>query len=154
MTLYTLVDIDGNILQSMFTEDANYSHSEDSRLLPDTCPTATIDYDPAYYSAYRITPVAPEATKIEYSIERKSNDTLRSQIIISRNNKISAEMWKYQRIDRHNRLNLPQIDDIVELDKYIDALCKLPQQQAFIDNDFENIDWPLYPDATPVVFFR
>jgi hypothetical protein len=154
MTLYSLIDTDGNIIQSGITENPDYVHSDDTRLLPDNCPQPTIDYNSTYYSVFKVIPVAEDATEVQYNIVKKSNDELRSQIIVARNKKIDAEMWKYQRIDRHNRLNLPQIDDIIVLDQYINALCEIPKQSAFINNDFENIEWPLYPDATPVVYFR
>ena len=56
-----------------------------------------------------------------------------------RDNLINSVTWRYERYARHDRLGLPQIDDIADLDTYIQALADVPQSQ----NDPYDIVWPI-----------
>lgn len=56
-----------------------------------------------------------------------------------RDRKISEIAWRYERYARYERLGLPQIDNIQNLDKYIQALADIPQTQE----DPYDIVWPV-----------
>lgn len=66
------------------------------------------------------------------------NDVLWSEIRAERDNRIEAVTWRYERYARHARLNLTQLDNIADLDNYVQALADIPQTQS----DPKNIDWP------------
>jgi hypothetical protein len=53
---------------------------------------------------------------------------------------IKENTWRYERIARRERLGLNQIDNITELDAYIEELANLPESQQ----DPFNIVWPQY----------
>jgi len=55
---------------------------------------------------------------------------------------IRQNTWRYERIARRERLGLNQIDNIDELDVYIQELANLPESQQ----DPFNIIWPKYND--------
>lgn len=57
-----------------------------------------------------------------------------------RDRRINDVTWRYERWERLNRLGLDQIDDIVALDSYVQALADLPQTQT----DPYDIVWPVY----------
>jgi Phage tail assembly chaperone protein len=57
-----------------------------------------------------------------------------------RDKRINEVAWRYERWERLNRLGLEQIDDINELDNYVQALADLPQTQT----DPYDIVWPVY----------
>ena len=70
-----------------------------------------------------------------------------NQVRLQRDRMIADMAWRYERHQRHTRLNLPPMDDIVALDTYVQALADLPQTQT----DPYNITWPTYqthPDHT------
>lgn len=54
-----------------------------------------------------------------------------------RNEKIKEVEWRYNRFYRHQRLGLPQIDTIENLDRYIQALADVTKQKSPF-----NIVWP------------
>lgn len=70
-------------------------------------------------------------------------DALWSSVRAERDTKISAVTWRYERYARHARLNLPQVDDIANLDVYIQALADIPQTQT----DPQNIVWPILEET-------
>lgn len=55
-----------------------------------------------------------------------------------RDQRIQEISWRYQRIERHQRLGIAQIDDINTLDQYVQLLADIPQTQT----DPFNITWP------------
>lgn len=67
-----------------------------------------------------------------------NNDVLWEQIRNIRDEKISQLDWKYNRYWRLNRLGLNQIDDLIKLDTYAQALADITKQ-----NDPRNIIWPI-----------
>lgn len=71
-----------------------------------------------------ITP-APQA------VDAPTIDSVRAD----RDRRIAAEAWKYERNAREVRLGLTPTDDIVALDKYVQALADLPAS-------WPNIKWP------------
>jgi len=80
----------------------------------------------------------------EMSDEDKQN-VLNGQwerIRLERDTFIRGVNWRYERHARLERLGLQQIDNIIELDSYIQALADLPQTQ----NDPFNIKWPYYQE--------
>jgi hypothetical protein len=64
MARYTLVNNDGQILQSQFTEDENYPITSGRRLLVDEVP----EYDSLTQYVVRIVPVPEDADRIVYEI--------------------------------------------------------------------------------------
>jgi hypothetical protein len=63
-----------------------------------------------------------------------------SRIREKRDQQIKDIEWRYSRYQRHQRLGLPQLDDIALLDQYVQDLANLPQTQT----DPFNIIWPQY----------
>ena len=63
------------------------------------------------------------SAKNSYEIESDWN-TVRKQ----RDEKIKEVEWRYSRFYRHERLGLPQIDSIQNLDTYIQALADITKQ--------------------------
>ena len=63
------------------------------------------------------------SAKNSYEIE-SDWDTIRKQ----RDEKIKEVEWRYSRFYRHERLGLPQIDSIQNLDTYIQALADITKQ--------------------------
>jgi hypothetical protein len=55
---------------------------------------------------------------------------------------IKEVQWRFERHARLARLNQPQIDDIAELDIYVQALADVPSQTGFPFN----IEWPQLPN--------
>lgn len=70
-------------------------------------------------------------------------DALWASVREERDRKINAVTWRYERYARHNRLNLPQIDNIANLDTYVQALADIPQTQA----NPQNIVWPVLEET-------
>lgn len=58
-----------------------------------------------------------------------------------RDRRIDAIMWRYERLGRQFRLNLPMTDDMATLDAYVQALADLPAQPGFPNS----INWPVEP---------
>ena len=63
------------------------------------------------------------SAKNSYEIE-SDWDTIRKQ----RDEKIKEVEWRYNRYYRHERLGLPQIDSLQNLDTYIQALADITKQ--------------------------
>lgn len=63
------------------------------------------------------------SNKNSYEIE-SDWDTIRKQ----RDEKIKEVEWRYNRYYRHERLGLPQIDSLQNLDTYIQALADITKQ--------------------------
>jgi hypothetical protein len=55
-----------------------------------------------------------------------------------RDQKIQEIEWRYERYHRHQRLEISQVDNIADLDQYVQALADIPQTQT----DPFNIVWP------------
>lgn len=66
------------------------------------------------------------------------NNRLWEQIRFQRNQKINDTQWRYERYARLDRLGLPQIDNIVSLDTYVQALADITKQA-----DPNNVNWPV-----------
>lgn len=56
-----------------------------------------------------------------------------------RDRRINEVAWLYERYARHERLGIPQIDNIQSLDTYVQALANIPQEQE----DPYDIVWPV-----------
>jgi hypothetical protein len=54
---------------------------------------------------------------------------------------IRETQWRFERYARLARLNQPQVDDIAQLDAYVQALADIPEQAGFPFN----IIWPTRP---------
>lgn len=67
-------------------------------------------------------------------------DAIWAGIRKERDIRIHQMTWRYERYARHERLGLPQVDDIQKLDSYIQALANIPQTQE----DPYDIVWPVY----------
>lgn len=68
-------------------------------------------------------------------------EALWNQIRAERDRRIDAMVWRYERWSRHERLGIEQMDDIQNLDTYIQALADIPQTQT----DPYDIVWPEKP---------
>ena len=82
---------------------------------------------------------------IDWEVRDKTQDEINSEldtqwnvIRLERDRRIQDIAWRYQRIERHARLGIDQIDDINTLDQYVQALADIPQTQT----DPFNIVWP------------
>ena len=73
----------------------------------------------------------------EWIITPKDVSEVWSAIRKQRDEKIKEVEWRYNRYYRHERLGLPQVDTIVNLDNYVQALADVTKQE----NPF-NIIWP------------
>lgn len=80
--------------------------------------------------------VLEDKTLEELQAETK---TLWNQIRAERDKRISEVTWRYERYARYERLRITQVDSIEELDKYVQALADVPQNQ----NDPYDIVWPV-----------
>lgn len=68
--------------------------------------------------------------------------SLWNEIRKERDKRIAEMTWRYERWGRHDRMGLPQIDNIQKLDAYIQALADIPQTQT----DPYDIVWPVYQE--------
>lgn len=87
-----------------------------------------------------------DSESISWKLRDKTLEELRgeksaiwSSIRAERSARIAAVSWRYERWHRLNRLGLEQIDDIAKLDKYVQALADIPQNQT----DPYDIVWPV-----------
>jgi hypothetical protein len=87
-----------------------------------------------------------DAVNINWILEDKTleelqaeTDALWNQIRDDRDNRIAAVAWRYERYARHQRLGIKQVDEIKDLDIYIQSLADIPQTQT----DPYNIVWPV-----------
>jgi hypothetical protein len=75
--------------------------------------------------------------QIATSVDDITNDILWDQIRFMRDKKLQDLDWRYVRYNRLQRLNLTQIDDIVKLDTYTQALADITKQ-----GDPYSVVWP------------
>lgn len=82
---------------------------------------------------------------VDWVVRDKTTDEVKTELesqwnVIrqERDMKIQEVAWRYQRIERHARLGIDQIDDINTIDQYVQALADIPQTQT----DPFNITWP------------
>lgn len=81
-----------------------------------------------------------EWTGVNWLVSNKSQQEIDlhwNEIRKERDEKIKEVEWRYSRYYRHERLGLPQVDSIQNLDAYVQALADITKQE----NPF-NIDWP------------
>lgn len=109
--------------------DAGYSVAQD---MPIPNSVQTVHWDPSNSTWY-----LSDKTLEELQAEKNA---LWSEIRKRRDDMIADVSWRYERLARLDRLGLPQIDDINELDKYVQKLADLPQKQT----DPYDIVWPIY----------
>lgn len=95
--------------------------------------------------------VSWNAQLLQWVLEDKTLEDLQaekeliwSQIRAERDKRISEVTWRYERYARHDRLGLPQIDNIEDLDKYVQDLADIPQKQT----DPYDIVWPILKNDT------
>jgi hypothetical protein len=89
-----------------------------------------------YWDSLTVQWVLEDKTLEELQAE---TDALWNNIRKERDAKIQAVAWRYERHARHARLGIEQIDNIEDLDAYIQALADIPQ----IQTDPYDIVWPV-----------
>jgi hypothetical protein len=108
--------------------DAGYVQVDDQ-------PTAN-SVQKVYWDSDRIQWVLEDKTLEELQAE---TNALWNAIRQERDKRIAAVTWRYERYARHARLGIEQIDNIEDLDAYIQALADIPQNQT----DPYDIVWPV-----------
>lgn len=61
-------------------------------------------------------------------------------IRLSRDTRMAAMRYRYERYERNERLGLPQVDDIDLMDKYMQDLADITNYESTDD-----VVWPVYP---------
>lgn len=77
----------------------------------------------------------------DWLVEKHTEEDIRnlwSQIRQTRDQKIAEMEWRYNRFYRHERLGLPQIDTIEELDICVQALADITKSESPY-----HISWPV-----------
>jgi hypothetical protein len=61
-----MVDSNGQIVRSQYTDNAQAAVLSEHRLLPDSTPIPDVDFDPQVQTFRRLVPVPPDAIAIAY----------------------------------------------------------------------------------------
>jgi hypothetical protein len=131
---YTVIDEQGNIVQSQVTQDPNYAVGVQQRLVADQTP----DYDSTTQRIVRITPVPAGQDHVEYQIVDivYTDAELAARALIKRNAELQESDWT----------QLPDVPLTVEQVSawavYRQALRDLPAQPGWP----ANINWPVQPE--------
>ena len=130
---YTLVNSEGKIEFSQFTQDNSGQVKEGYRLLPDTTPS----FNPDFQYALRVEPVPSDATEIPYTVNDLSNEIIAEQQRTKRDEKLRLEV---------DSINAIRWESFSDSDKtlwrnYRQALLDVPQQTGFP----KSINWPTKP---------
>lgn len=72
--LYSMVDAQGRVVRSQYTENSEAAVFPGHRLLADSTPVHGVDYDETTHLFRRIEPVASDATHITYEVYLKPTD--------------------------------------------------------------------------------
>lgn len=77
-----------------------------------------------------------DPVNLNWNIEDKTQEEIDEEINnqwkivrLERDKKINETSWRYERYFRHERLGIPQIDSLQNLDAYIQALADIPETQ-------------------------
>jgi hypothetical protein len=138
--IYTLVDADGNILQSQFTTNPGLTIDAGTKLVEDTVPQPGTDFDPLLKYLERVEPVTGSA--VVYNILDRSTADIAADVRGYRDGLIKDIMWRVERYNRYTFLNKTQIDDIAVLMEYIQDLADVPLQTGFPTA----VEWPVAPE--------
>ena len=134
----------------LYTYKGKYPENKPTRIrFPDgMTKTDNITDEDLALIGYRKVSKPPEISvtqKLEWSgsdwlIADKNEEDLLSEwnaVRLERDKRIREVEWRYARYYRHERLNLPQIDTIENLDRYVQALADITKQSTFF-----SITWP------------
>ena len=103
--------------------------------------------------AYDYTEQAPQLIDGEWTVTWQKDLATPEDVIATRTLNLSLAQratrdaliretqWRFERYARLARLNQPQVDDIAQLDAYVQALADIPEQAGFPFN----IIWPTRP---------
>jgi hypothetical protein len=112
-----------------------------------TLPFSKDDIIAAGYREVDPPPVALPHQKLEWSgsswliFDKSQQDIIDdwTKIRYERDKRINDFEWRYMRYYRNQRLGLEQVDDLNDMDQYIQELCDITKQ-----NSPYNIQWPEY----------
>ena len=150
ITFYSLVNENGEmVLSGVSTDPDSFNISEypvGYRLLRDVAPRAGVDYDEGLYYCEKVAITPPDATEILYVIKELNIEDIMDSVRAKRDMLLNEVLWRVERYQRLERLNLPQMDDIGILDNYIQDLCDITKQPGFP----KSVIFPSEIDKTPV----
>jgi len=123
---YTMVDAEGAIVRSQYTDNPDAAVHEGHRLLPDTTPEPPEPVGVVTVGVYtRMEPVAVDATAIEYVYTQRPIEAVSDEMRAYRNHLLLDSDWS-------QLTDAPLTQEQVQLwQGYRQALRNLPEQSGF-----------------------